>query len=102
MPLEYRVFKGESLEATHYSFSYRELQRDYRRYVALTDAEFIAQVVPILHFAVFVCWLKEASLDVLADNGLLHELVHLLDPNALGMVDLAEVRRIFRTVCELA
>lgn len=62
-----------------YGFSYQQLRDDYLRYVMMSDDEFLGNLLDILHFAVFVCYVKEMSGQwILADTGIIHELVHLL------------------------
>jgi len=62
-----------------YSFSYQWLRDDYLRFTMMSDEEFLADLIHILHFTVFVCYIKEMQTQwVLADTGIVHELVHLL------------------------
>lgn len=62
-----------------YGFSYQAQRGDYLRYVMMSDEEFMANLLDILHFTIFVCYIKENQAQwILADTGIIHELVHLL------------------------
>jgi len=82
-----------------YELRYSELKADFERYSAMSDDDFLASLPQIIHFAVMIGYLKELpSSCLLADNGIIHELVHLLDGTD---ADLAEVRELFDTVLRL-
>ena len=62
-----------------FTFSYQWLREDYRRYALMSDDEFLANIVDVLHFAVYVCYIKELQTAwVLSDTGIVHELIHLV------------------------
>jgi hypothetical protein len=91
----------------HYLLSYSSLREDYRRYTAMSDEEFTANLLPILHFTCVTCWLKEQQAQyLLGDTGLIHELVHLLSardlPEFTTTTKLATVREMFERECCLA
>lgn len=97
--VDYRVDKS------HYSFSYQELREDYLRFKAMTDAAFVANLVKILHFACFVCFLKDIPTEaILSDKGVIHEFVHILNQETQidALNNLAEIREKFNKICELA
>ena len=85
-----------------FSFSYKELKERYLKYVDYTDEKFLSNIKEILHFVVFVSYLKEIdSRALLADDGLIHELVHLL--NDVGTVEnLEDIRDNFKNLMELS
>jgi len=91
----------------HYLLSYQSLREDYRRYSAMSDEEFSANLLPILHFTCITCWLKEQQAQyLLGDTGLIHELVHLLlaqiNPEFTTTTKLSAVREMFNRECCLA
>lgn len=96
----------EYLVAGHkYSFSYSELKEDYERFRAMRDEEFLKQAINALHFACFVCFVKEVpSYICLSDVGVIHQLIHLINPStretALG--ELREIREMFNLWCALS
>ncbi|MFL6228423.1 MAG: hypothetical protein ACJ741_06555 [Pyrinomonadaceae bacterium] len=99
MSIEYLV------EGTPYVLSYPDLKEDFERYAAMTDDEFLNNLVPALHFVCVVCYFKQLPGYMLtSDEGLIHQMVHLLDGKtrrtALGR--LAEIREMFAAVCRLA
>jgi hypothetical protein len=62
-----------------YGFSYQDLRNDYLRYTMMSDDEFLTNLLDILHFTVFVSFVKELQVyNVCQDTGIIHELVHLL------------------------
>ena len=88
-------------------FSYSEVQADYERYRTMPDEEFgsLEKLPHILHFAVFVCFLKELPTGAcLCDTGIVHQLLHLLIPATRedALKDLREIRAQFDRVLELA
>lgn len=98
------------VDGSRYALSYSSLREDYLNYRLMTDEDFMANLVKILHFAVFVCFVKEApSYVVLSDKGVIHELVHLLefrdqldDPQESFEVRLDRIRDTFNRWCCLA
>lgn len=66
-------------------FSYLELKNLYKKYCEYTDDEFVQNMVEILHFSCFVCYLKELKTEqCLSDGGIIHSMVHSLH---LGLSD---------------
>ena len=88
--------------------SYSGLRSDFNRYTAMTDDEFMASAHTALHFAIFCSWFKEStSQQVLADDGVIHELYHLLAEREGWAVEgvrkrLGEIRRVFERDLRLA
>lgn len=71
----------------------------YKKFISLDDKEFLDKIPDALHFACYVCWLKEIeSENCLADNGIIHELVHLLKPNDYILKDLPVIRKKFKEI----
>jgi hypothetical protein len=91
----------------HYLLSYQSLREDYRRYRLLSDEEFTAELLNIIHFTCITCWLKEQQAQyLLGDTGLIHELIHLLlaqtNSNFTTTTKLSRVREMFDEMCCLA
>lgn len=84
-----------------YILSYSELREQYRRFVDMTDEEFLRNLPSAIHFACFMGWFKELGAEAtLSDKGIVHELAHLLDleeyrPNLHG------IREQFKTLLKL-
>jgi hypothetical protein len=71
----------------------------------MTDRQFLKNVVPALHFVCIVSYLKATPGYVLTnDEGLIHQMVHLLDKNTREAVTprLKEIREQFDIWCALA
>ena len=68
----------------------------YFKYCEMSDEEFLENILDILHFAVYVCCLKDLKTrDVLSDDGIIHQLVHLTKSNTRKYVDLKKIRNNF-------
>jgi len=77
-------------------YDHKSLQYAFSTYRGCTNEEFLENIVDILHFAVYMCWLKEISSDeCLADDGIIHELVHLLQENTIKHSNLENIRKKF-------
>jgi len=89
-------YDGQKFE---YDFSYRECRDLYLKYCRLSDSEFLDKLIEILHFACFVSFLKELSINqTLSDNGIIHQLVHLLHIKNEVSVRLPLIRKQFEEV----
>ena len=81
-----------------YHLDYQSLKNDFNRISSLNDEQFLENLPNILHLTVFVCWFKGLSSNVvLADDGIVHQLVHLLTlrDEPLIMGNLKEIRQLF-------
>lgn len=85
-----------------YLLSYSELREKYFEFVKMTDAEFLANLPAAAHFACVVGWLKELGpAATIGDEGIVHELVHLMHiPETCGG-NLKRIRRSFRDLLML-
>jgi hypothetical protein len=91
----------------HYLLSYSSLREDYLRYTMMSDEDFTADLLNILHFTCITCWMKEKRAQyLLGDTGLIHELVHLLlardSVEFTTNTKLSTVREMFDRECCLA
>jgi hypothetical protein len=58
-------------EPGQYSLCYSLLRDDYRRFTMMSDDEFVADALNILHFACYACFVKEIGSDIaLGDDGI--------------------------------
>ena len=90
LPKEYKVGN------TDYVFDKKNLKRLYTKYINYSDQEFVDNAIDILHFTCYVSWLKEIDTDtLLADDGLIHELVHLLKQGTQIYVNIETLRKKF-------
>jgi hypothetical protein len=86
-----------------FAFSYAELLADYERFCDLPDEEFLHQLPQAIHFACVVGWLKELSpITLVADEGIIHQLAHLLAIPEEPLVRLRQIRRQFEQVLKLS
>jgi|ERR1051325_1108882 hypothetical protein len=96
-----------------YGFSYQQLREDYLRFVMMNDDDFLGNIVDILHFAAYTCYIKELNTQwVLSDTGIVHELIHLLceernrargdEQPEVSTTSLEKIRDLFNHQCCLA
>lgn len=91
LPKEYKI--GDKL----YAFNKKDVRLTYYDFLSMEDDEFLENIVSALHFAVYVCWIKDIPTDdCLSDEGIIHELVHLLKENTKKYTDLVKVRKNFK------
>jgi hypothetical protein len=86
-----------------YLFDYQQTREHYLRICDYTDTQFKENILEILHLACFICYFKGASIEVLSDRGLIHELVHQLHLKDEPLNQpIYELRNQFQTICKLA
>ena len=79
-----------------YSFDYQSLKQDFERYKKMSDVEFIANLPKVLHYASFICYVKNLpSSQVHIDNGIMHELIHLLNGDSEAGRNIRKIRKMF-------
>lgn len=84
-----------------FSFSYKELKDQYLTFIEMSDEEFFADLPKLLHFVAFVAFLKEIPTNtLLCDDGLLHELIHMLNGTEL-VTGKEEIRELFKELMRL-
>ena len=83
-----------------YHLSYLELQETYNRFILMTDEDFMKELHNAAHFACIVTWLKETGQFAVADDGIVHELIHLMSfPQDCN---LKEIRELFNSTLKLS
>lgn len=96
MPIEYL------LNDKRYVLSYSELRDKYQWFIELSDSEFMKRLSEAMHFACIVCWMKEIpSHDCLSDEGVIHQLAHMMHIPEEPLIRLSDVRHQFKTTLEL-
>lgn len=85
-----------------YSFSYKKLVEDYERFCEMSDEEFMASLPKVLHFACFVGFIKEFDYAHLSDDGIIHQLVHLLDIPNEPLIKIKDIRKQFEETLKLS
>ena len=84
------------------NFNYSHLTESYSKYQAMSDAEFMENLVEILHFTCFVCYLKGYDVETtLSDEGIVHQLVHLLHIPQEPVINLQEIREQFNLLIKI-
>lgn len=93
------------IDGRPFAWSYSELRTTYRAFIDMSNEEFLENIGAALHFACFVCFIKEIPGYVcLADTGIIHELVHILEfgPKGPTTLNLEDIRQLFKEQLELA
>lgn len=87
-----------------YILSYSELREHYHRFVNMTDEEFLKNLPSAAHLACVISWLKEGGQWAVADTGIVHELIHLIEsgPSYGDGGVLHEIRDTFKRTLLLA
>lgn len=67
------------INGNKYNLSYTDLRERYDEICSLSLQSFLARIPEILHLTCMISFLKEVpSYSTLGDEGLIHELIHLL------------------------
>lgn len=86
-----------------YSLSYQELRENHILMARMSDERFLDALPQAMHLACVLCWLKELpSSQVLGDEGIIHQLAHLMHIPDEPLIDLAEIRKQFNEQLALA
>lgn len=82
-----------------YNYDYQSTRLYYVEVVNFTDEEFIENTKEILHFSCFLSYVMNLdNEDTISDDGIIHELIHLLCPGTKKFVDLDKVRKKFNNL----
>lgn len=65
-------------ESATYHLSYQELKGYYHEFLEMTDEEFMEKIHDAMHLACIIMWLKERGQHAICDEGIVHELIHLM------------------------
>ena len=88
------------VNGNHYSVKYSELKGHYDTFCKMEDEEFMKELTNALHLAVMICWFKDTPSEYsLGDEGIVHELVHLLTNT--NVRTLVEIREDFEIILKL-
>jgi hypothetical protein len=84
-----------------FTLSYQQLKNEYLEIVEWTDGQFLAGLPRVLHLACVISWFKELPADdTLGDQGIVHELVHLMHSGTT--TPLSEIRASYKELLRLA
>lgn len=86
-----------------YELSYRELKNKHETICAYDDEVFLQELPDIIHFACLVSYFKQLSVaQTLSDEGIIHQLVHLLHIPDEPTVSLTDIRKDFEMLLKLS
>lgn len=86
-----------------YVLRYQDLRQEYLRHCAMSDKEFVANLPSALHLACIICYLKETPTHLcLSDEGIIHQLTHLLHIGDCPLIRLRPIRAQFKRELLLA
>lgn len=95
--IEYNIGKNR------YILHYSELRDKYITHLEMSDEEFMKNLPSALHLACIICFLKETPTYIcLADDGIVHELTHLLQHGDGDTIELKKIRKLFKKQLKLA
>ena len=88
---------------TKYLLHYQELKDHYIKHLEMSDEEFMKNIPSALHLACIICFLKEIpTYACLSDKGIIHELTHLLQFGETELINLKEIRKVFKKQLKLS
>jgi len=84
------------IEDKEYVYDPLMLRFHYNTFTIMSDEEFIENLPKILHFSCFMSFVKKINhVEILSDQGVIHELVHLGSSSTRDFTDIQEVRNKF-------
>lgn len=87
--------KGENRT---YTYNPSELVAEYNSICSMSVEQFRLNISKVLHYSVFACYIFNIpSKDVCSDQGLLHQLIHLVDIPDEPLVQASEIQQLFAT-----
>lgn len=91
------------VEGKTYVLRYQQLREEYLRHCAMSDKEFMANLPSATHLACIICYLKETpSYVCLSDEGIVHQLIHLMHIPDCPVIRLRPIRSLFKRTLMLA
>jgi len=82
--------------------SYRELKTRYEEVVNYTNLQFKENIIKIAHLACIISYFKELPSEcTIGDEGIVHQLIHLMDIPDEPLISLQEIREQFNTLLKL-
>ena len=77
-----------------FALDFKSLEYSYQSFTIMSDEEFMENIIDVLHYACYVCWLKNIpTKECLSDDGIIHELIHLAKNTTKQHVDLQLLRK---------
>jgi len=90
------------INGNKYNLSYVELRDKYNEICSLSLQSFLARLPEVLHLACVISFLKEIPNEhIVGDEGLIHELVHLLHIPDEPLVCAEKIKEQFETEMKL-
>ena len=85
-----------------YSFSYTEMKELYDKYSKYSNKDFLENLPDIIHFSCIISYFKELNNEqTISDEGLIHQLVHLLTIPNEPLIEIKEIRNQFNELMRL-
>jgi|TARA_R100001509_G_scaffold154868_1_gene116825 hypothetical protein len=79
------------------------LEFQYNTFKKMSNEEFVENIIDALHYACYVSWLNKLNTDqTLADNGIIHELVHLTKKSTRQYQNVSETRKKFNKMLKVS
>lgn len=79
------------------------LEFQYNTFKKMSNEEFVENIIDALHYACYVSWLNKLNADqTLADNGIIHELVHLTKKSTRQYQNVSETRKKFNKMLKVS
>lgn len=79
------------------------LEFQYNTFKKMSNEEFVENIIDALHYACYVSWLNKLNTDqTLADNGIIHELIHLTKKSTRQYQNVSETRKKFNKMLKVS
>ena len=86
-----------------YVYDANLLEFQYETFKKMSNKEFVENIIDALHYACYVSWLNKLNTDqTLADNGIIHELVHLTKKETRQYQNVSETRKKFNKMLKVS
>ena len=89
-------FYNYSIGKNKYSIEIKKLKEYYLEYIELSDSEFMERLPEITHLACILSYLDRlGTMHVLSDEGLVHQLIHLMHIPDEPLINIIAIRSPF-------
>ena len=79
-----------------YSINLNELQFEYNKVISYSDQQFLDNLVEITHLACVIAFYKKLdAIDTISDEGIIHQLIHLMHIPNEPLIVLSDIRFLF-------
>ena len=98
-----KYIKEYKKENKTFLYDYDLLMFQYKKFLSMSNEEFIENILDAVHFACYVSYVKKLDTEeTLSDTGIIHELVHLTKENTRPYQDINKTRKKFNKLLKVS